>query len=523
MISNLQGTIIYQGDYNSVEDLGYGVIKLMANDEVKLIHKTGLELLDGFAYDDAEIIKGSFVKIKKDDLWGLASLFGEIILAPEFDEIEFINGLMVLTKNQRFAIYSENETNEDIAFIFDEIEPVGENLVLVFNDDNEGLINYHGDFIIPLGPHEVIELGDYFSVKKGNKFVIYDKAGERLLDDINRLSSNHNFISYQKGNKWYLSPLTNLSDIISYDSIKLVSNRISAFLGSDSSFIRFNNGKSLNLKNTSSFKLLEPTQYELQNEKTEFILTYDKDGVKRMYNSEGIKILGGWFGEASVISHDLFLIEQDGKKGISDLSGKNVLPIEYDGIGNYFDGNVNLIKEGKFGLFNYPQRKIIDTKYDGRFLPLNNHMVIANKNKALGVIDLDGNLILDFKFEEIIKWTDSTVLSKKDTNWSLRNLFSGDSASIEEVDFFLESGDEKIIEYKSANGSGVLSNSRGHILEPQFDKIVKLNIENTLYFFTTKNFNPAEITILALFDYDGNVIWSNGVSKNDAKDLICSD
>ena len=55
---------------------------------------------------------------------------------------------------------------------------------------------------------------------------------------------------------------------------------------------------------------------------------------------------------SDVISDSLFLIEFNGKKGIADLNGEIIIEPEYDGITNYSDKDIILIKDQKFGNFN---------------------------------------------------------------------------------------------------------------------------------------------------------------------------
>src|SRR5690606_18743770 len=97
----------------------------------------------------------------------------------------------------------------------------------------------------------------------------------------------------------------------------------------------------------------------------------------------------------------LFVLDKRGKKGLADSTGNVLLPITYEGIGNYSEGYVSTLKNKKFGLFNSAKNIDIQPDFDVSLKPFHDSLFIASKNKKYGLIDPTSKIILPFNFDEI--------------------------------------------------------------------------------------------------------------------------
>ena len=97
-----------------------------------------------------------------------------------------------------------------------------------------------------------------------------------------------------------------------------------------------------------------------------------------------------------LLNDNLFEIEEGGKKGIVDRTGKLILEKIYDGIRLIDDNNISLLKDEKFGVYNISNKKLIEPKYFTELEPYDTTKYIAKNFFMYGIIDLNGKIILTF-------------------------------------------------------------------------------------------------------------------------------
>ena len=63
---------------------------------------------------------------------------------------------------------------------------------------------------------------------------------------------------------------------------------------------------------------------------------------------------------------NILKVEKSGKYGLIDLTGKEVLPLEYDEISglSYKEGELLVKQNDKYGVINIKGHKLIDIEYD---------------------------------------------------------------------------------------------------------------------------------------------------------------
>ncbi|WP_338393455.1 WG repeat-containing protein [Fulvitalea axinellae] len=101
---------------------------------------------------------------------------------------------------------------------------------------------------------------------------------------------------------------------------------------------------------------------------------------------------------------DYKVFEDHGKKGISNASGKVLIPAEYEDLGwaddkvpAVWEGVVAYRKDGKWGLVNLRNKRLTSAKYE-RFLPFRNGILVAERKSPNG-LNLQG--LVSVKGEEI--------------------------------------------------------------------------------------------------------------------------
>ena len=145
---------------------------------------------------------------------------------------------------------------------------------------------------------------------------------------------------------------------------------------------------------------------------------------------------------------DALRVEKDGKYGLINFEGKEVLPCDYDEITALKGVTNNLLvkKDGKVGLVNEKGQTIVNTEYkDIKTLKegYKNEYIIVNDNNQYGIISTTGTVIIEPKYEDVKYLNNSEMFAIKDAGvWKLIN---------KDNQILIDGGYDNIIEAKGEN------------------------------------------------------------------------
>lgn len=263
---------------------------------------------------------------------------------------------------------------------------------------------------------------DYFAVFQNNKWGVIDEEGEIVIDP-----SYAEMITIPNSKKDVFLCIYD----VDYDSNTYKT-------------------KALNSKNEEIFKDYEQIE-ALQNKDENNNLWYESNTLK---------------------------VSRNGKYGLINLEGKEILPCEYDEI-TCLDGVENTLKtskNGKYGIVN-PEGKIIlkDEFADIKGLTSNNKdgFIIKVEDGKCGIVDFSGNTVLDAKYDDITKTFGNNfyvviqnkkqILVKKDGTETLTDGF-------DEISEILKNEDNGVI-YKKDNKYGVMKMTKEIFIEPTYEEL----------------------------------------------------
>ena len=197
--------------------------------------------------------------------------------------------------------------------------------------------------------------------------------------------------------------------------------------------------------NSSGEVILKPVNEEMvlipNKAKAVFICTYDvnyKDGTykTKAVNAQNEQLFTDYNNVYAIQNHNTennsvwfeentLKVQKDGKYGLINLDGKELLPCEYDSITTIVGVKNSLIikKDGKVGIANnngtiivpaeYADVKVIDNNYE-------NGYIVKTTDSKYGVIKSTGGIALEAKYEDIKSIVDSTnYIAKIDGTWEV--------------------------------------------------------------------------------------------------------
>ncbi len=518
MIVSRLGGMIFKGDYDSVEDLGSGAIKIEIDGYYGVYHKSGFPLID-FKYTDVDLVSNAFIKYKFNGKWGLQSFSGRKILPPEYDDIHSEGRFVLIEKNDLFAVQNvenlskaANLLNPKLDFKYDDYELIYASQILLFKDDQETVMDLSLEEKLTLDKQNFYELYDGWMVKKNGKYRIYDQIFYPLsILEFERVDFNRSraAIKYQKGWGIYNSN-TEFPTTFDYDSVQFLSEQIGIIVQGGKTFAIFDNDSLIDISYSRETRLLKASNLkDEEGEKyAQYLLTKTQNGSYKVFNINGYQILSGRYKSVEALGKEYLLVEKSGKKGLFHNSGKVALKIRYSAIGNYSDGYVSTLINGKFGIYNYEKNVFLSAKYLKALKPFGNYYFIGTRGSSFGLVNLENQAVTGYKFEEILDWNDSIALVKKDGEWNLYDIKNDDYVyeGISEYKVLRDDDEEKILLIIKNSQSGILSNRYGEVVGASFNDIINIGTPETPVYFAEKYILEADFFIIIYYDGKGKIL-----------------
>ena len=210
------------------------------------------------------------------------------------------------------------------------------------------------------------------------------------------------------------------------------------------------------------------------NEKNQEILTqYEKIGTIQNQDKNG----NLWY------EKNILKIQKDGKYGLVDLDGKEVIPVEYDEITSIpqIENSFKVKKDDKYGIVDSDGKTVIQPQYaDIDILGEDNKSGFIVKNDAgkYGIVDYSNTLILEAKYDAIEKvygndmYVVTTDGKQKLVNKSGEDILTQGFDSIKQI---LANQENAVIFIKSGK-YGVMKTSGETVIEAQYDNLEETKI-----------------------------------------------
>ncbi len=504
----------------SFKDLGYGFMKLADGNCFFVMHKSGRVISE--CIEDASILEGRFLRITKNKLVGLLSLNGRVLLKPQWHSIEMMENVIVLdrygkknliTATQLSSVADENPLPENL--VFDEVKAVGKDRVLVSNGSLEGIINSTLELIVPLQMQSLSQTS-FGLVRKINDQFIFSDLPQLKEERWDNYSVHRQWLRLKNSSSEKLFD-TYVKKVIETNPDSLWFENGLAFAQRDDSIrIHVNSSTRIEVpKDSKMFFIKSPDSIRYF-----FVLQKNK---KTIFNIEsGHKMFTADYDHIETLDARNFIVFKKNKKGIVDLKGKVVLPIEYDVL-ILSQGHLSLYKDKKFGLYNLSTKQLIKPTFEKNLQLLDSATLIAFQNGHYGLIDWSGKAISGFDYDEIQPWAKGIVRAKTDFEWSLID-FNQERKTLTHIKNFemiKNATAEKIAIIKQDNLYGVVSSKSGVIIPASFSFLMNLGSEEEPIYFTSKEVEEAGIVVVIYYDSKGKLLRKQVYEDEEYARIVC--
>ena len=516
-----------------ITGFGFGSIEKLEGDLllVKKDGKAGVWHTAGFAvlpaqYDSIAVLNESFLLVKQESGYGLANFFGGEVTNAEFQEIKNLeDGLLALRRNNRFALVQSadllRKQKPALQFLYDGVEWIKKDALQVKIGGYTGVINPQLQTIVTPSEAQIRALPVGWETQEGGYRKLIDAKGKLLADSLDQVAANNSFYAVRRHDKWAIwknsiSPRLKFD----YDTAMLLGQEGFAILKGTVFYAFFAPDVFLKVGNYRKISLLR-----LDDQPAKFWLLVENDsGRQGLLSQRGQLVLPAKYDKITVWTPDLIAVQQNGKTGVVDGSGKTVLSLAYNAL-DYKQGFISTLKNGKFGLLHLAREIEIAPQYEKLVRPYadNSLLFVAAKNSKYGFITADNAPASEFMFDEIRYWQFGVALVRQGDSWNLYDMGSRKLTfqPMADVKYIREDDQEIILKIYANKQYGVLSNTRGVVVEAEYDGLRNVGTVEIPFYLAGKHMADADLYAVFYIDRHGKKVRRQLFDEQRYERMVC--
>ena len=372
---------------------------------------------------DVKTIKEGMIAFQtSDEKWGFSDTLGNTVISPQWDFVKWFNdGCAMVFKGEVDDYGFADDGNYGFIDIegntisdgWDDAKDFNEGYAAVKKNGKWGLIDSKGNLVIPCEKDMIYDvnheramvfsgtLSSYGSPEKGYYSFIDMKNNTISEGWENAHGYSDGYAPVMKDGKWgFIDTEGNLVIPCEWDYCQSFSNGyVSVFRG-------------------------ELTDYN-----------YPDRGVYSFIDAEGNVLSEGWE-DAGIFSDGFAYVKENGKYGYIDVEGNLVIPCTWDdaynfndGVGVVFSGGLTKYgsadaEKGTFYMLDVQGNTLGEIVCDAYPSFYDGYAWVEQKG-IHGLINPQGETVLDFQWEDSIKVVDGKTLAEKDKKWYIVDVETG--------------------------------------------------------------------------------------------------
>lgn len=516
------GDPIFEGPFDSVEDIGLGFILVHYDECSWVVHKSGFRTGQD-CIQDAKILGERFLALKNDSRWSVWALSGRMLLPYDFDDVFAIKDVMALQRGERITLatassiaQTANQAELHPTCIVDEVKAWRNDLLWVGIGEVQGILDLTLDTLVRLEKQRLSPT--YFGG------VSLHDDGARTVNDLGRKSNLFHRIEVRApwtavkvDSTWRLyDPVANGFLSPSYDSI-VFEGPFAVGRQKDSLRIYFSPSIWLTISKPAEITFVPG------RDSSAFLLLNMND-KRYLYSLKGKRLFHVPFDNIQYAGEGFFTVVKKGKKGLLSATGKMLLPPEFDAIGTVSQRVVSLLKGSNFGLYHGGRRKLIKPQYDKNLTCYNATVNVVFKEGKYGFVDWDNKPLSTMEFDEVVYWNDTASLVRKDYSWKIYNIKTKKVLldKIRGYTLIRDGRDDKLAVVQQERNYGVIHNRLGTTIPISFSDIINVGSKENPFYFTEKHVEEASIFVVIYYDSDGIMVRKEVYEQDEYEKIYCS-
>ncbi len=332
--------------------------------------------------------------IKVNQAWGVVNQEGILQIPTVYEQVQIVQEALILVKKEgKFGALRSDQTIV-LPLVYDKLMAAGQGLLLAKKEGKYGYLKEDGQELLPFvyeGGYPVEENG-WIAVKQQGKWGFIDQKGAVKIPleyDYVRSFEGPLLPVAKKGKIGLLNVQQKIVMPIFCDQVGQYGEGLIA-VG--------RNGLSGYLEESGQLKI--QMIYHQARAFKEGLAAVKMQDTWGYINTEGAIVLPFEYEEAASFEQGLAKVKKAGKWQLIDPKGTSKGAL-YDNMGALVEGNTWVQQGPKIGYINETGQLIIAVQYDGNQVRDYSEGVVAvRKDNTWGYLDVEGNAVLDFVYQE---------------------------------------------------------------------------------------------------------------------------
>ena len=384
------GTDVFPYNYEYLQHYPDGTVRLRHNDKWGLMNCNNEELIP-HEYEELYYYEEGYSRVKKDGKWGLINSLGKTIVNCRYDTIGLFG--METSFNETFdeSVIKDGPIMKDLAFarlggkcgfinksgkhvidcVYDTLLKFRPGYVIFMQNGKKGLVNDLGKTIISARFDDMTYFfGHLALVKVGAFYGLVDELGQSVLpckfDHISRFENSTEALLVKKNGKFGIYGTTGYPIVeCTYDSIYADKSKRNSVIVSK-----------------AGVKEETTVYYETSNiigDETKLI-HFEKNYKHGLLMPDSQTVyVEPIYEYIDVFYNGLAIVKRDGKWGMINKLGKEVVEPKYDYINPYSCGFARIAKNGKVGFLDKNFTESISPKFNHAY-PFKDGLALVDKS-----------------------------------------------------------------------------------------------------------------------------------------------
>ncbi len=280
-------------------------------------------------------------------------------------------------------------------------------------DGKWGLIDANGEIFLKATYDAVGSFeGNYATIQKKNKVGVINRAGEEVLkpiyQDVSILDST--LFTIFEDQRWkVINPQEEIILDKPYEEVRVIGGRYLAYVFEGKWGLIHTDGRSISNPKYDRVRLYQE----------QYFITYEK-GKMGLLADDGVEILRPAFDKIVIPASNIYFFRKDRVWGAVNKNGEAILALEYQMFEPLSTGFLRLEDTlSRPYLFSIPLSKpIAGTEFE-EYLPYNEDLAMCRKLGKIGLINTQGEVILNPEFDEVHLYGDQLYRVQKDRKWGV--------------------------------------------------------------------------------------------------------
>ncbi|MUV02990.1 hypothetical protein GN157_04645 [Flavobacterium rakeshii] len=426
---NRKGKVIVPFIYDKVNYFyKSGLAIASKDDKFGFVDGKGKEIIPVIYENVDQTMNDKIVLVSKNKKWAFFSNNGEQLTDFKFDQIKqayikqngrdkdtyFKGGLAIAIIGNQVQYLDQNLKEVIPLGKYDFTKSLNKNGFGIVGKNNKfGIINNQGREVVPLEydtilhPTRYTNILELFILKKNETLKILDENTKVIKENILACTWDKIDSDDYYSNVLLVKDYQNkfgIIDEIGKTIIPFEFEKLLPFDAQETTIAKKNN--KYGIINYKNIALIPFENDEIHSNKFSKIYIVKQNDKFKLYNKKGIKIIDFVFEDLQPCFYDQdnkFIVRFKGKYGITDITGKEIIPNEFDEISNWVEYGPEahfVTKNKKIGMYSRDGIQLIPPIYD-EIKYVNNNIIIVSQNKKYGVISISNKNIIPLKYDKI--------------------------------------------------------------------------------------------------------------------------